>query len=61
MANFPSLPKPLLVVMDFYDFLELRPGRLALVLADVAGKGVSGALPIPHRPGKMVGRATHRW
>ncbi len=29
---------------DFYDFLELRPGRLALVLADIAGKGVSGAL-----------------
>ncbi len=29
---------------DYYDFLELRPGRVALVLADVAGKGVSGAL-----------------
>ena len=29
---------------DYYDFLELRPGRLALVLADIAGKGVSGAL-----------------
>jgi phosphoserine phosphatase RsbU/P len=29
---------------DFYDFLELRPGRVALVLADIAGKGVSGAL-----------------
>lgn len=29
---------------DYYDFLELRPGRLAMVLADIAGKGVPGAL-----------------
>jgi len=29
---------------DYYDFLELREGHLALVLADIAGKGVSGAL-----------------
>lgn len=29
---------------DYYDFLELRPGRLGLVLADIAGKGISGAL-----------------
>jgi len=29
---------------DYYDFLELRPGLLALVLADIVGKGVSGAL-----------------
>ncbi len=29
---------------DYYDFLELRPDRLAMVLADIAGKGISGAL-----------------
>jgi serine phosphatase RsbU (regulator of sigma subunit) len=29
---------------DYYDFLESRPGRVAFVLADIAGKGVSGAL-----------------
>ncbi len=29
---------------DYYDFLHLGPGRLALVLADIAGKGFSGAL-----------------
>jgi phosphoserine phosphatase RsbU/P len=29
---------------DYYDFLEIRPGRLALVLADIVGKGVAGAL-----------------
>ena len=29
---------------DYYDFLELRPGQTAFVLADIAGKGISGAL-----------------
>jgi len=29
---------------DYYDFLELRPGRLGMVIADIAGKGVPGAL-----------------
>ena len=29
---------------DYYDFLDLGPGRLGLLLADIAGKGISGAL-----------------
>ena len=29
---------------DYYDFLDLGPGRLGMVLADIAGKGISGAL-----------------
>jgi serine phosphatase RsbU (regulator of sigma subunit) len=29
---------------DYYDFLPLAPGRLGLILADVAGKGLSAAL-----------------
>jgi sigma-B regulation protein RsbU (phosphoserine phosphatase) len=29
---------------DYYDFLDLGPGRLGLLVADIAGKGISGAL-----------------
>ena len=29
---------------DYYDFLDLSPGRVGLVLADISGKGISGAL-----------------
>lgn len=29
---------------DYYDFLDLGPGRLGLVLADIAGKGMPAAL-----------------
>lgn len=29
---------------DYYDFLELRPGHVAFALADIAGKGLPGAL-----------------
>jgi sigma-B regulation protein RsbU (phosphoserine phosphatase) len=29
---------------DYYDFLDMGPGRLGVLLADVSGKGVAGAL-----------------
>jgi sigma-B regulation protein RsbU (phosphoserine phosphatase) len=29
---------------DYYDFLDLGPGRVGLVLADISGKGFSAAL-----------------
>jgi serine phosphatase RsbU (regulator of sigma subunit) len=29
---------------DFYDFIELSPGRVGLVLGDASGKGIPGAL-----------------
>ena len=33
---------------DFYDFLDLAPGRLGLVIADVCGKGVPAAIVMAH-------------
>lgn len=29
---------------DYYDFLELAPGRVGLLLADISGKGIAAAL-----------------
>lgn len=33
---------------DFYDFLDLEPGRAALILGDISGKGIAAALLMAH-------------
>jgi stage II sporulation SpoE-like protein/PilZ domain-containing protein len=42
---------------DYYDFLDLGPERVGLVLADVAGKGVAAALLMANLQGSIRNRA----
>lgn len=34
----------------YYDFLDMGPGAMGIVLADISGKGISGALLIANLP-----------
>ena len=42
---------------DYYDFLDMGPGRVGFVLADVAGKGVAAALLMANLQGSIHNRA----
>ncbi|HEX7959739.1 MAG TPA: GAF domain-containing SpoIIE family protein phosphatase [Terriglobales bacterium] len=44
---------------DYYDFLNLGPHSLLLVVADVEGKGVSSALVMSNLQASLRGLATH--
>jgi sigma-B regulation protein RsbU (phosphoserine phosphatase) len=41
---------------DYYDFLEFGAGKLGLVLADIAGKGMSGALLMANLQANLRGQ-----
>jgi phosphoserine phosphatase RsbU/P len=41
---------------DYYDFLEFGSGRLGMVLADISGKGISGALLMANLQASLRGQ-----
>src|SRR5271165_6372954 len=41
---------------DYYDFLDFGSGRVGLVLADIAGKGISGALLMANLQANLRGQ-----
>lgn len=46
---------------DYYDFLDLGPGRLGLVLADISGKGVAAALLMANLQASLRSRGAQAW
>jgi sigma-B regulation protein RsbU (phosphoserine phosphatase) len=41
---------------DYYDFVELGPGRVGLVIADISGKGIAGALLMANLQANLRGQ-----
>jgi sigma-B regulation protein RsbU (phosphoserine phosphatase) len=46
---------------DYYDFLELGPGKIGFVLADVSGKGTAAALLMANLQGLFRSRTVADW
>jgi len=46
---------------DYYDFLDLGKGRLGLVLADIAGKGIAAALLMANLQANLRSQCATAW
>jgi serine phosphatase RsbU (regulator of sigma subunit) len=46
---------------DYYDFLHLGQGRVGLVLGDIAGKGIAGALLMANLQANLRSQCTIAW
>ncbi|HUM06432.1 MAG TPA: SpoIIE family protein phosphatase [Terriglobales bacterium] len=46
---------------DYYDFLHLGQGRLGLVLGDISGKGIAGALLMANLQANLRSQCTVAW
>jgi serine phosphatase RsbU (regulator of sigma subunit)/catechol 2,3-dioxygenase-like lactoylglutathione lyase family enzyme len=46
---------------DYYDFLDLGSGRLGLVIGDIAGKGIAGALLMANLQANLRGQSATAW
>jgi len=46
---------------DYYDYLDLGQGRLGLVVADIAGKGIAAALLMANLQANLRSQCTTAW